>query len=233
MIPTMFQNFPNQPRYSTVEYEFNRASDLSDWEWMYSGHIPPEALSDGDGGSIVLGSGSANANDYLQGQLLGSTIQLNRLSKIFQFEWQIQLDSATLTQALIGICITNTNLMGTNITDGFGLYVNAPGGPADSNWHVFNSFDSAVQFTGYQGYSGPAADTLAHTFSVQVITDPVTLGAGSMTFFMDGNQIGNGIASSAAIFPSDEKLRLSMAMGNGSAVARTLTVNQARVLDQR
>lgn len=233
-LPVVFQNFPNQPTYSILEHDYKTISDLADWEWSYSGHTPPDALNDVDGGSILLGSGSAGAGDYLAGQVLGSSVRLNRLAKTFYWQWVLQLDSAALTECLVGCNITNTNPLNSNITDGFGFYCNSPGGPAAGTWYAYLAFDSTIQYTSYtQATTGVATDALTHTLSMRIITDPSTLGAGSIAWWIDGNPCGSVSSSSTAILPHDELLRMSIAMGNVSAVARTVTLYEDRNLDQR
>lgn len=229
-LPYVFNNFPAAPVAIVSQHEYNQIEDLVDWEWSYLGHNPPDGLTDGDGGILTLGSGSANSGDYVQGQMLGASIQLNRLAKTLLFTWRMQLSHASLCAAMFGVFVTNTNFMNTNVTDGFWFSCNQPGGPATGNWYFNNAKGSAAQYTGYTQVLGPATDTNMHTFSIRATTDSATLGNGILAAWIDGVPVGNGL--SGAIL-TQSALRMSMAMGNGDANARTLNVGMDNYSDQQ
>lgn len=222
----------NLASYSSFNSEFNKASDLVDWEWSYNGaHVPPGAIGDGDAGALVLGSGSTTSGDYLQMQAIGASLQLNRLAKYSKWFFTVQLSSATLTSCYIGLFNTNLNLINTNVTDGFGMYINGPSGPAAGTWQLFNAVGSTIQYTTYTPTQvGPAGDTASHTFCLECYTDSTTLGKGTIYMSMDGNQIGNGFSGSIL---TQLALRPSIAMMNASGAAQTLTVQQVFGADQR
>ena len=224
-LPFEVANFPKIPLAERSYHYWTMQHELIDFDFTYTGHTPPTSVSDVDGGKLVLGSGSASAEDFVQMQQIGSSVNLNRLNKTLQFLWSFQLDSATLTEALLGFVVTGTDLMHNNFTDGFGFYVNQKNGPATGAWTAFCARGSAAQFTGYSQINNVAtADTNQHTFAVQIITDPVTLGCGNITWFVDGVQVANTSGSTTAFLPTANLLRNTIAMGNGSGVARTGTL---------
>lgn len=226
-IPNATSNFPAVDTHTSVDHQFNKFRDLSDWDWYGTGHVGPEALTDQDGGAITLGSGSASAADYIQGQMIGSSIRLNRLGKEFRFLYKVQLSSATLAYGVFGPCITNTSLIATNITDGIGFYTNG------TNWNAFVAFDSITQYTTYTQQLAVAAVTTSEvTLGIKIVTDPTTLGAGSVSWWINGTQVGYTAQSSAAWLPHDELLRSSMALANGSGVAQTCIVSRHAFSDQ-
>lgn len=231
-LPFNLQNGRNLPVYSSFSNEFNQSMELGNWEWSYNGaHIPPLTLSDGDAGNLVLGSGSTTSQDYIQGQVVGASWNLGRLGKYYKALFTVQLSSATLCEAYFGVFATNTNLINTNITDGFGMYINGPAGPATGTWQLFNANGSTTQYTTYTPtQAGPAGDTLVHTYCLEVYTDPTTLGKGTIYMSQDGVQIGNGFSGTIL---TQQNLRFSLALGNGSGASQTMTVQQVFASDQR
>lgn len=228
--PNQFQDFPSLPTHSSLFHEYNSIRDLTDWHWTYSGHNPPDVLTDGDGGAITLGGTDATDESYLNGQWLGASIKLNRLNKVYEFLWTLSIDSATLCEVMFGLADTNTNLLNTCIANGMGMYANGPSGPATGYWQCFNANGATVQYTHYGGYTSIPTDTSTHTYGMRIITDSTTLGTGSITWWQDGVQLGNGL--SGAIL-SQSALRMSIAMGNGTAAARSLVLYQCGVMDAR
>jgi hypothetical protein len=216
-----FVPFPGPPQWNASAHEFKNTLELADYDWTGVGHTQPFVVGDINGGGVTLGSGSANSADYIQAQQVGASILLNSLAKTYKFEWQMQLSSATLTQAMMAMAVTNTSLMTTNIANGFGFYCNNVNGlTATGEWVGFLCNGSTTQYTTYTQFNALASDVNKHTFSIEVITDPATLGAGQIIYFIDSVQVGSLSNSGTAILPQ-VGLRNSFAIGNGSAVAQT------------
>jgi hypothetical protein len=231
--PYAFTGFPGQSVYKSLSIEFDRQTDLALFDWNGTGHVLPDEIGDYDGGGIVLGSGSAGASDYIQAQKVGGSVVMDRLNKTYEFIFDVQLSSATLARAFVGLASVNTNVLGTNITDGFGFFANLSGGPAAGSWYAMLAKDSAVQFTNYSQYQGETCDTSKHTLAIRIITDASVLGAGRVQYFFDGEQMGAGFTSSdTAIFPITA-LRPVVALGNGSAVAQTMIVREISTSGKR
>ena len=238
-VPYFFSNFPAAQQYCPDDYEFERASDLTPWTFSVSGHAVPTQVDSVDTGQLTLGSGSVTSGAYVAMQKTALTVQPNRLGKTYEFTWIIQLSSATLTQALVGLGTANANPLNTNITNGFGMYANLTNGLSATNWTIFLALASTTQFTTYAQLPGPPVDTSMHTLSILYKTDPTILGAGSMVFFWDTvaggsmNQLNNGYSStSAAIFPQ-VPMGLLQAMGNGSGAAQTMKIGKVTKLATR
>lgn len=225
--PAALANWPAVNPYTSANHEFNKISDLSDFEWSGVGHVPPVDLTDQAGGAVTLGSGAAVTADFMQAQAYGSSIKLNRLGKTYRFLYKLQLSSATLCFAMCGPCITNTSLNATNITDGLGFY------NIGSGWNAFVAWNSATQYTTYtQQLNIQAASTSEITLGIQIVTDGVTTGAGSVSWWANGVQVGYTASSAAAWLPHDELLRSSFGMANGSGVAQTMIVSRHAYSDQ-
>lgn len=229
-IPNPFLDFPNANSYTMMSLDFNSPNDLIPWDWNSSGHLPPDA-TDTASSRVTLGGVDATDESYLNGQTLGGGVLLNRLSKTFYVEFMLSIDSGTLCECLIGLNSTNTNMLNTCIADGMGFYINGPAGPATGFWHVYNASGAVTQYTDYGGYATTVAgDTSTHTFAMKIITDSTTIGKGQVTYFIDGNAVGNGLSGTIL---TSQPLRLSVAMGNGTAVARTVQLYRAGYMNQR
>lgn len=231
-IPQALTSFAGLSTYWGADNRFDRQSVLADFDWYGSGHGAPSAPDDVDAGRVTLGGVGAGATDYIQGQKIGATVVLDRLAKTYEFLWAVQLSSATLARALVGFAVTNTNALGTNITNGFGFLANLSGGPTAGYWVPFLAKSSTIQFTTYSMETPFAADTSEHVLGVRIVTDPNTQGAGQITFFCDNQNVGSFANSSSAILPTSA-LRLTLALGNGSAVAQSLKVRECPMYGKR
>ena len=248
-----FLNFPflpGSPQETWNTTKFNDQNDIGKWDWStpasgnanlgingsaFAGNngqsfmAVPSVVGDSNGGILTLNgtndSQSALQYDYLQAQRIGADIQLNGLNKYNWFMWNLSLASATVTAAIIGCFSTNTNLMGTNIVNGFGFLINqsASGAPAAGSWQTFVCNGSAVQYTNYGLLASNASDTNAHTFAVQFVSSGVA-GAGTMNFYIDTNApIQQYTFGGAASFPT-AVLRQSFGVGNTTAAATSMNM---------
>lgn len=229
--PAAFNNFPGAPAYRAAVAEFKDVGDIAQFEWTGNGFNEPSGQTDTSGGAIVLGGSGLQLDtpftgDSLQGQRFSSTVQFNRLAKFYYWEWQVMLSSATLCNALLGACITNTNLMGAATTDGIGLYT------FGGSWYPFNVAGGSFLPSSAPSVAALAvADALNHTWALQVTTDANTAGAGQATWFLDGNPVG-APQKFGALGLTQLLLRQSVAMSLGSAVTQSLTVALLSETDQ-
>ena len=201
--------------------------------------MPPSycAYADMNGVQFNLDNVSAVQNDFVQLQADSGPLLASRLSAsyqgntqkgvTYQMTFRLQLDSATLTQCMVGWFGANTNVMGTNVANGFGFYCNqsAAGAPGTGNWWTVLANGAAAQYTNYTQMQGPATATTAITLSMRYEASGSLLGGGRLTYYADTgagpNVIGAMITDSgSAIFPYATPLFPTVAFGNGSAVAR-------------
>lgn len=227
LVPTSFQNWPNAPKYAVQEYDWLHLSEVADWTWSVSGHSAPSALTQAANGEIVLGSGSATDNAYVSGQALTESVRLNILGATYRMLFRVKLSDATQLDSIVGLCITNTNTINTAIADG--IFFRKDDG--DTNWDACIAFDASTAPDDYTQTNAVATATTSYvTLGIQIVLDTATLGTGNVTYFVDGTQV-TSIATTG--LPHDEELRLTVAVQNGEAVAKTLTMDYAGVLMQR
>lgn len=146
--------------------------------------------------------------------------------------WQLQSDKRlviaakfkvgdiTDSVALLGICITDTSLLG-GMTDG--VYFRKA--DLDATLQAVTEKDSAE-------------DTLDITEMVNDIYVEVAMawdGKGSIEVFLlsSGTWTSIGVLDTAASHPTDEALAVSLAILNGAAAAKTLTIDYIRVIQER
>jgi len=232
--PVSFQNFPARYDWSVDRYDFLRQEEIGQFDWNCVGHTAPLAVNGVDGGSITLGSGSANAQDYVQMQKSSFTLQPNRAGKLYEFIWDgIGLSDKANTSALLGVCVPQTNLMGANLVNGVGFYCNQNGGPGTGNWYAFVANNASAQFSGYSQQLLLPTDANTHTMSIRWQTDQNLIGGGTLTWFIDGVDVYQLSSSGAAIFPVANVMSLSAAMGNLTGAAQTLIMDEISSLGQR
>ena len=248
-LPAAFSSFPSLDTYPAINYRFNRPDDLGLFDYLcgptgdgfVGGHDAPTvanaATSSFPFGSVTLGSGSTASGAFVQMQEDCLWTLSSRTNKLYEWLFQVQLSSATLTLACVGVApaiTAATGAMAGNITSGFGAYANLVGGASATNWTFFVCNGATSQLAPSASFVGPACDTSVHTMGIYYLTDPSTLGAGQMYFTWDGVQQGNGYSSSSsAIFPSSTAMGMFAAGGNGSAAAQTLIVGEMAMFGRR
>lgn len=225
-VPYPLLNFPNAPYYRELCLDFLGQDELTNFLWYGSGHTKPVQINDQANGVITLGSGSANANDYIQAQKIGATVQFNTLGRVYKFEWRVQLSDITNAQALVGVCTQGlTNLLTAVIPNGIGFYANLTNGLGPTKWIPFLANNAAVQFSNYTSPQvGPATTLNFDTLSIQVQMDGATAGCGTVGWFVNGAQIAQASSTAVAFIPS-VVLANSVALGNATAVAQTLNLD--------
>jgi len=166
-------------------------------------------LTNAVGGALLM-TAAANENDGVQIQLNGESFQLTGGYHCY-FGVNLQLADVDQTDYLLGLCITDTTLLG-GLSDGA----------------YFRSVDGAatVQFV-------LEKDSLETSNSVATMADATNItlefywDGTNITAYADGAQVAQ-VATSDTNFPNDEALTPSIAMLTGEAVANTMTVNWMR-----
>ena len=240
-IPQFFENAPNGiSQYWWSWREFIEDTEIGQVQWatdgntLGGGHDAPYTCTTGvDSGAVTMGSGSTNSGSYVQCQDWTASIVPTRLGKTYLWESQFSLSSASLTGCIQGMFPINSNLIGTNVANGFGAYANLSGGFSATNWTFFiANGTSGSQFNGLTPLAGPAVDTNVHTFGIRLITDGNNLGGGTVQFWWDGVQLQQYQSPTLNTLPQ-VGLASSFAMGNGSAAAQTASLYGIGVAGQR
>jgi hypothetical protein len=172
-------------------------------------------LTNAVGGAMLM-TAAANENDGVQLQLKNSeSFQLNASYPCY-FGVKLQAGDVDQSDFIVGLCITDTTLLG-GLSDGI----------------YFRSVDAAatVQFI-------LEKDSLETSNSATTMTDAtdVTLefyyDGTNVTAYVDGAQVAQ-VANTDTNFPDNEALAPSIAFLTGEAVANTMTVKWARAIQIR
>lgn len=171
-------------------------------------------LNTAAGGSLLLTT-AANEDDGLNLQLKGEAFKLES-NKPCYFGIKFQVSDAAQTDVLVGLCITDTTLLG-GMTDG--VYFECLDGSTDINF--------VLEKNSTETTSAAAVGTLADA------TDVI------LEFVWDGSNVDayvNGTLQTRLAqtnLPDDEVLTPSIHFLNGAAGAETMTVEWLRVIQLR
>ena len=172
------------------------------------------ALTNLDGGALLL-TNSAADNDSIQLQQVGEAFALTAGKRAF-FKARFKVSDATQSDLIVGLCVTDTTLMGATagagVTDG--IFFSKDDGVA--------TLDVQCQKNATTGQTRAAGvATLANDTFVTVAW--AYDGKGEVAYFVNDVQLGT-LAGTAAYLP-DTTLAVSFGLMNGEAVAKTMTVD--------
>lgn len=192
-------------RFNTFFDDFH-TYNATDWVVTAVG-TGTTALTPGDGG-LLLVTTSAAAPDSRSAQLSVATFTFTAGRRMF-FEAGVTLSNATLTVLQLGLVITDTTP--TDATDG--IYFLKPAGTA--NIGAFVRRDAAAG--NQQNLNIAQATTNFMVFGFEYD------GKETVTFFI--NDVVVGSLPCTATNSPDAPLAVTFHIGNGDAVARTLTLD--------
>lgn len=165
---------------------------------------------DGVDGGILFTTDAAE-NDGINAQLDGESFKLNANCQALYFYARLQANEATELDWLVGLCITDTTLLG-GMTDGI----------------YFEKLDA-----------GTGISCVTEKNSTETQTDAVgTFAANTdveLEFYYDGTSVeffvnGVSVARHTANICDDEDLTPSLQVLTGEAAAHTLTLKELRVI---
>lgn len=165
---------------------------------------------DGVGGELVLTT-DANEDDGVQLQVAGESFKLSASQSATYFGCRVKTGEATQSDFILGLCITDTTLLG-GMTDG--VYFRK----VDGSTSVATVTEKNSTETETTGVLTVAADTyylLEWFFS-----------GSSVRFYVDGVLV----ATHTANIVDDEEITPSIAFLSGNAAAETLTVDYVRAI---
>jgi hypothetical protein len=165
---------------------------------------------DAAGGAIRLTT-DANEDDGVQMQLTGESFEFSSDQRATYFGVRMRSGEATQSDFVIGLCITDTTLIG-GMTDG--VYFRKADGSTSVSF-VTEKDSTETETTGVLTF---AADT---DYLLEFYFDGTSIEA-----FVDGVSV----ASHTANIPNDELLTPSVALLAGSAAVETLDVDWIRAL---
>lgn len=203
---------PAAPRFHTYMEDFDYYT-AGDWTVTETQAGATQALADGDGGLLLITNTAAD-NDLVALQKVGESFRFASGKKLF-FEARFKVNDATQSDVVIGLQITDATPL--DVSDGV-FFIKADGA-ATVNLLVEKN------------------NTATTTSSVATMVDDtfITLG-----FYYDGASAieysVNGVVKGTSVttnLPDDEDMTVSIALQNGEAVAKTMTVDYVFVAKER
>lgn len=202
---------PVGPRYHTYFEDFDYYT-AGDWTVTETDAAATQALTDGDGGQLLLTNGNTD-NDLLALQKVGESFLFESGKRLF-FESRLKVSDATSSDVVMGLQITDTTPL--DVTDGV--------------YFIKGNGDTDIQLA-------VEKNNTATTTSVATMDDDtfITLG-----FYYNGSDkieyAVNGVVGGSSVvtnLPDDENLTVSMALQNGADAVKTMTVDYVFVAKER
>jgi hypothetical protein len=172
-----------------------------------------QALTDGDGGLLLITNTAAD-NDLVSLQKVGESYRFASGKELF-FEARFKVSDATQSDVVVGLQITDTTPL--DVSDGV-FFIKADGS---------TSVSLLVEKNG----------TATTTSSVATMADDTFI---SLGFYYDGassiQYSVNGVVGGTSVttnLPDDEDMTVTIAIQNGEAVAKTMTVDYVFVAKER
>jgi hypothetical protein len=172
-----------------------------------------QALTDGDGGLLLITNTAAD-DDLVALQKVGESYRFASGKELF-FEARLKVSDATQSDVVIGLQITDATPL--DVSDGV-FFIKADGS---------TSVSLLVEKNGTATTTSSVATMANDTFiSLGFYYD----GASSIQYFVDGVVKGTSVTTN---LPDDEDMTVSIALQNGEAVAKTMTVDYVFVAKER
>jgi hypothetical protein len=170
-------------------------------------------LTDGDGGLLLITNTAAD-DDLVALQKVGESYRFASGKELF-FEARLKVSDATESDVVIGLQITDATPL--DVSDGV-FFIKADGS---------TSVSLLVEKNGTATTTSSVATMANDTFiSLGFYYD----GASSIQYFVDGVVKGTSVTTN---LPDDEDMTVSIALQNGEAVAKTMTVDYVFVAKER
>lgn len=216
-----------KPRTDYYEYfnDFTRPTDYDTNDWTLTtteagGGSASEAIGNLAGGVLVVTNDAADDDaDFFQ-----STKEVFKFisGKALEFEARFKISDATQSEFIIGLAITDTTPL--DATDGI-FFIKADGEATFDFKVVKNS--SASTLAG-DATTAPALTVADDTYiKVGFYYDGVD---DNIQVFINDQRVG-AVATTNA--PDDEELAITFGVQNGEAVAKILSLDYLRVVEQR
>jgi hypothetical protein len=167
-------------------------------------------IPDGSGGTLLLTTDNAE-NDGINLQKIGENFSLSTSQQLTYFGIRFKISDKTQSDFIVGLCITDTTLLG-GMTDGV----------------YFRKVDGSASVAAVTEKDSTETETLAVGTMVDdtyVIFEAVFEGS-KVEFFIDGVSV----ASHTANIPDDELLTESIHFLTGEAAVKTMTVDWIRAV---
>jgi hypothetical protein len=172
-----------------------------------------QALTDGDGGLLLLTNTAAD-NDLVSLQKVGESFRFASGKPLF-FEARFKVSDATQSDVVIGLQITDTTPL--DVTDGV-FFIKADGA-------------ATVDFLVEKNNTATTASAIATMANDTFIRLGFYYdGASAVQYFVNGTYTGSSVTTN---LPDDEDMTVTIAIQNGEAAAKTMTVDYVYVAKER
>ena len=214
---------PNPMAWHTYFEDFDTYV-AGDWTITRVGTTPTEALTDVDGGALLLTLSAAdNDSDYLQKK--GESF-LPTSGKKLIFAARFKVSDATQSDLVMGLQVTDTTPMaaaGDGVTDG--IFFQKDDGDANIDFYVQKD-----------ATTGQLTTTAATTIATDTFVELAFYfdGARYVTVFKDKAPVSVvDLTTTLTTYLPDTELTISFGVQNGEAVAKTMTIDYIFAAQER
>lgn len=184
-----------------------------DWTVTETDAGATQALADGDGGLLLITNTAAD-NDLVSLQKKGESFRFESGKALF-FEARFKVSDATQSDVVIGLQITDTTPL--DVTDGV-FFIKADGA-------------ATVDFRVEKNNTATTASAMATMANDTYIRLGFYYdGSSAVQYFVNGTYTGSSVTTN---LPDDEDMTVTIAIQNGEAVAKTMTVDYIYVAKER
>lgn len=212
---------PIAPPYVTTFYDFTDDTQVATALWTKTvvNSTAATVVNDANGGTVT-NTNTGASGDKIQFQYTCEPIQFNQLGKRYLFQYGGKINSATLVDHGFGMAITDTAFLeGAGFaTDGVWIEKNS----GDALLDLVIAFNATAKADYVREAGFATLDTIGHTYTIEVVTDPVTLGSGVVYVYVDG--ILKATVETTAL-PHDEALAPFFGAINGEASASIIVTD--------
>ncbi len=203
---------PAATLYHTYFEDFDYYT-AADWTVTETDAGATQALADGDGGLLLITNTAAD-NDLVSLQKKGESFRFASGKPLF-FEARFKVSDATQSDVVIGLQITDTTPL--DVSDGV-FFIKADGA-ATVNFLVEKNNTATT---------ASAVATMADDTYIRLgfYYD----GISAVQYFVNGSIAGSSVTTN---LPDDEDMTITIAIQNGEAVAKTMTVDYVYVAKER
>lgn len=185
-----------------------------DWTVTETQAGATQAIVAGDGGLLALVNSAAD-DDLNQIQLATETFLFSS-TKRFWIKSRFKVSNATESDILVGVYVTDTTPVASAPSDG--LYFSKTDGSTTLQFKASKA--SATTTT-------TVATVVADTF---IVVTAYYNGVDTIYLYADGNLVGSSVSTN---IPTAQTVAIGIAIQNGDANARTLTVDYLLVAEER
>ena len=203
---------PAATLYHTYFEDFDYYA-AADWTVTETDAGATQALADGDGGLLLITNTAAD-NDLVSLQKKGESFRFASGKPLF-FEARFKVSDATQSDVVIGLQITDTTPL--DVTDGV-FFIKADGA-------------ATVDFRVEKNNTATTASAMATMANDTYIRLGFYYdGVSAVQYFVNGSIAGSSVTTN---LPDDEDMTITIAIQNGEAVAKTMTVDYVYVAKER